>query len=106
MADAPHVSRLAPFASTSETPRLVICTEGIDGCGKSDWALSAPKPLAYFVLDRGFEVTKEETRARLQLDQVHEARYSYDKAEAGTTDSAAIARACDVAAWKIGRAHV
>lgn len=101
MADVAHVSRLTSFAKPGEeAPRLILCTEGEDGTGKSDFALSAPKPLAYFKMDRGFEVTKEETYARLQLDRVDTAQYSYDKAEADTTDSAAIAKACDVAAWK------
>lgn len=101
MADTPHVSRLAAFGSTAASaPRIIISTEGIDGSGKSDFALSAPKPLAYFVMDRGFEATKEETKIRLRLDDVDEARYSFDKADAGTgVDSTTIAKACDAAAW-------
>jgi hypothetical protein len=100
VADVVTASRLAPYEPTAEAPRLILSTEGLEGSGKSDFALSAPKPLAYLILDRGFESAKEETAVRLQLHRVDQARYSYDKAEAGSTDSATIAKACDDAAWK------
>lgn len=78
----PVPTRLAPFAPTV-TPRLICSTEGFSGSGKTRFALTAPKPIAYFSLDRGFE----DARGTLDLSQVDVGDYSLDdilsRSEAG-----------------------
>lgn len=95
-----HVSRLQPYTSPSEAPRLAICTEGLEGSGKSHFALSAPKPLAYFILDRGFETGNKKVEEALNLSGVDQAFYTFDKADAGSNDPTVIAKAAAEQSWK------
>jgi hypothetical protein len=87
-APKPEVSRLAPMLSRVQkiTPRLCISTEGFDGTGKSRFALSAPKPLGYYILDRGFEDPDEGVRDALQLDRVEAGVYRYNRSGGSEAD--------------------
>lgn len=42
-------------AKSSTQPRLICCTEGLPGSGKTHWAFTAPAPIAYIGLDQGEE---------------------------------------------------
>ena len=70
-----EVSRLSPYKPPT-AKRLIISTEGLSGCGKTRFALSAPKPLAFLTLDRGFEdATHDEA---FSLANIDDADYSLD----------------------------
>jgi hypothetical protein len=66
-------SRLIPYTPTL-SPRLIVCSEGFSGCGKTRLALTMPKPIAFFNLDRFFE----DARGDLDLSAVDVGDYSLD----------------------------
>jgi hypothetical protein len=85
-----EISRLSPYRPPT-TKRLIISTEGLTASGKTRFALSAPKPLAFFTLDRGFEDATDEDFSMANID---DADYSMDAIRAA--DDAAVAKEANV----------
>jgi hypothetical protein len=81
-----EVSRLSPYRPPT-TKRLIVSTEGLSGCGKTRFALSAPKPLAFFTLDRGFE---DATGNDFSMANIDDADFTLDAIR--SADDAAVAK--------------
>lgn len=85
-----EVSRLSPYVAPT-TKRLIISSEGLSGCGKTRFALSAPKPLAFFTLDRGFE---DATGNDLSMANIDDADFSLDSIR--SAEDAAVAKEANI----------